>query len=394
MAPAVISGIGETRIGAVPELSDIGMCVTAAARAVEDAGLTMRDIDGLLVQPPFHAVPRYHILVAESLGIYAKTLCDSTMMGGASYGVALHLAKWAVEDGLCRNVLIVAGEKLRTGHLSGSAMMASVGAHNLDYEYPFAATIPAYYGMLAQRYLHEYRREPDVLAQVAVATRRHAARNPHATYRDPITIDDVFASPIISTPLHRLDCSLVSDGGAAYVVSRKGTSKDPSREIGFLGTGQCQSYYYMGGLVRGDERHDLVRTVVDIAGNRAFEQAGLRRDEIDVAGIYDSFTITVLVQLEDLGFCGRGEAGDWIAEGNMDLGGSMPVNTHGGLLSYAHPGACSGMLHYIEAIRQLRGEAGPSQVEGAETALVSTASAVASNFSVSILTQAANVEKG
>ena len=181
MPQAVIAGIGETRIGTVPELSDIGMCVHAAAAAVEDAGIRMRDIDGLLVQPPFHAVPRYHILVAESLGIYAKTLCDSTMMGGASYGVALHLAKWAIEDGLCRNVLIVAGEKLRTGHLSGSAMMASVGAHNLDYEYPFAATIPAYYGMLAQRYLHEYDLEPDVLAQVAVATRRHAARNPNAT---------------------------------------------------------------------------------------------------------------------------------------------------------------------------------------------------------------------
>jgi acetyl-CoA acetyltransferase len=394
LASAVISGIGETHIGKVPELSEIGMCVHAAARAVEDAGLEMKDIDGLIVQPPFHAVPRYHILIAESLGIYAKTLCDSTMMGGASYGVALHLARWAVEDGLCKNVLIVAGEKLATAHVSGSAMMASVGAHNLDYEYPFAATIPAYYGMLAQRYLHEYDREPDVLAQVAVATRRHAGRNPNATYRDPITIDDVFDSPMISTPLHRLDCSLVSDGGAAYVVSPKGTSKDPSREIGFLGTGQCQSYYYMGGLARGDETHDLVRTVVNIAGDRAFDQAGLRRDEIDVAGIYDSFTITTIVQLEDLGFCGRGEAGDWIAEGNMDLGGSMPVNTHGGLLSYAHPGACSGMLHYIEVIRQLRGEAGPSQVEGAETALVSTASAVASNFSVSILTQAANVEKG
>jgi acetyl-CoA acetyltransferase len=349
----------------------------------------MKDIDGLLVQPPFHAVPRYHMLIGESLGIFAKTLCDSTMMGGASYGVALHLAKWAVEDGLCKNVLIVAGEKLRTGHLSGSAMMASVGAHNLDYEYPFGATIPAYYALLARRYLHEYGLEPDALAQVAVATRRHAGRNPNATYRDPITVDDVFNSPIISSPLHRLDCSLVSDGGAAYVVSRKGTSKDPSREIGFLGTGQAQSHYYMGHLVRGDETHDLVRTVVNIAGDRAFAQAGLRRDEIDVAGIYDSFTITVLVQLEDLGFCGRGEAGAWIAEDNMDLGGSMPVNTHGGLLSYAHPGACSGMLHYIEVIRQLRGEAGPSQVEGAETALVSTASAVASNFSVTILGRAA-----
>ena len=382
---AVIAGVGKTRIGKVPELSDIGMCVQASVRAVEDAGIPMHEVDGLLVQPPFHAVPRYHMLIGESLGLYIKTMCDSTMMGGASYGVALHLAKYAVESGLCRNVLICAGEKLATGHLSGSAMMASVGAHNLDYEYPFGATIPAYYALVAQRYFHEYGVDSSALAQIAVATRRHAARNPEATYRDPITVDDVLSSPIISSPLHRLDCSLVSDGGAAYVVSRKGTSKDPSREVRFLGTGQAQSHYYMGHLARGDATHDLVRTVVDVAGKRAFGQAGLTPSDIDVAGIYDSFTITVALQLEDLGFCGRGEAGEWVAAGNMDLGGSMPVNTHGGLLSYAHPGACSGMLHYVEAIRQLRGEAGDSQVQGAETALVSTASAVASNFSVTIL---------
>ena len=385
MPQAVIAGIGETRIGTVPELSDIGMCVHAAAAAVEDAGIRMQDVDGLLVQPPFHAVPRYHMLIGESLGLFVKTMTDSTMMGGASYGVALHWARFAVESGLCKNVLICAGEKLATAHLSGSAMMASVGAHNLDYEYPFGATIPAYYALVAQRYFHEYGTDSTDLAQIAVATRRHAGRNPEATYRDPITVEDVLSSPIISSPLHRLDCSLVNDGGAAYVISRKGTSKDPSREVRFLGTGQAQSHYYMGHLARGDATHDLIRPVVDVAGDRAYAEAGLKPEDIDVAGIYDSFTITVALQLEQLRFCGPGEAGTWVAAGNMDLGGSMPTNTHGGLLSYAHPGACSGMLHYIEVIRQLRGEAGDSQVEGAETALVSTASAVASNFSVTIL---------
>jgi acetyl-CoA acetyltransferase len=385
MPEAVIAGIGKTRIGKVPELSDIGMCVHASVAAVEDAGISMQDVDGLLVQPPFHAVPRYHMLIGESLGLFVKTMTDSTMMGGASYGVALHWAKFAVESGLCRNVLICAGEKLATAHLSGSAMMASVGAHNLDYEYPFGATIPAYYALVAQRWFHEYGTDSTDLAQIAVATRRHAGRNPEATYRDPITVEDVLRSPIISSPLHRLDCSLVNDGGAAYVISRKGTSKDPSREVRFLGTGQAQSHYYMGHLARGDSTHDLVRPVVDVAGQRAFAEAGLTPGDIDVAGIYDSFTITVALQLEQLGFCGPGESGKWVAAGNMDLGGSMPTNTHGGLLSYAHPGACSGMLHYIEVIRQLRGEAGDSQVQGAETALVSTASAVASNFSVTIL---------
>lgn len=382
---AVISGIGESKLGVVPELSMLGITLDAAKRAVADAGLTFQDIDGLIVHPAFHVSPRYHIIVAESLGIYVKTLCDTMMMGGASYGAALQEAQWAVESGRCRNVLILGGEKLRTGHVSGSAMMASVGAHNLDYEYPFGATIPSYYGLLAQRYLYEYGLDESVLAQVAVTTRRHAARNPNATMRELITIDDVLSSPIISTPLHRLDCSLVSDGAAAYVVSRAGTNPDPQREVGFLGIGQAQSYYHMGQLARGHGDHDLVHTVIDVAGKAAFAQAGLTPDQIDVAGIYDSFTITVLVQLEDLGFCGRGEAGDYIKAGTVDPGGKMPMNTHGGLLSNAHPGACGGMLNITEAVRQLRGEAGQRQVTKAETALVTSASAVASNFSVTIL---------
>lgn len=388
-ASAIIAGIGESKLGKVPEMSALGITIDAALKAIDDAGLTVQDIDGIILHPAFHVSPRYHIIIAETLGIYVKTLADTTMMGGASYGAALERAKWAVESGLCRNVLILGGEKLATGHVSGSAMMASVGAHNLDYEYPFAATIPAYYGLLAQRYLHDYGRDESDLAAIAVATRKHAARNPGATMRDPITIDDVLASPIISSPLHRLDCSLVSDGAAAYVVSARGTSKDPDREVAMLGIGQAQSYYHMGQLAVGKGEHDLVRTVVDVAGDRAFKQAGVRRDQIDLANIYDSFTITVAVQLEDLGFCGRGEAGDFVKEGNIDPGGRLPVNTHGGLLSNAHPGACGGMLGITEAVRQLRGEAGERQVERAETALVTSASAVASNFSVTILGPAA-----
>lgn len=388
-ASAIIAGIGESKLGKVPEMSALGITIDAALKAIDDAGLTVQDIDGIILHPAFHVSPRYHIIIAETLGIYVKTLADTTMMGGASYGAALERAKWAVESGLCRNVLILGGEKLATGHVSGSAMMASVGAHNLDYEYPFAATIPAYYGLLAQRYLHDYGRDESDLAAIAVATRKHAARNPGATMRDPITIDDVLASPVISSPLHRLDCSLVSDGAAAYVVSARGTSKDPDREVAMLGIGQAQSYYHMGQLAVGKGEHDLVRTVVDVAGDRAFKQAGVRRDQIDLANIYDSFTITVAVQLEDLGFCGRGEAGDFVKEGNIDPGGRLPVNTHGGLLSNAHPGACGGMLGITEAVRQLRGEAGERQVERAETALVTSASAVASNFSVTILGPAA-----
>jgi acetyl-CoA acetyltransferase len=388
---AVISGIAQTHLGELPDLTDIGINIQAATQAVADAGLTMKDIDGLILQPPFWASPRYHILISEALGIYVKTLTDTTSMGGASYGAMLQLAKWAVEDGMCKNVLITAGEKLRTGHASGSAMMASVGAHNLDYEYPFGATIPAYYALLAQRYLYEYGAdERTAFAPIAVTARKHAALNPAASMRTPQTLEDVLASPMISTPLHRLECSLVSDGGAAYVVSRKGTSGDPAREVRMLGIGEALSYYHMGQLVQGDGRgHDLVHTVVDVAGKRAFERARVTPADLDLAMVYDSFTVTVTVQLEDLGLAPRGESGIYVHEGNMDLGGTLPLNTHGGLLSCAHPGACGGMLHFVEAVRQLRGEAGERQVADCGTALVTSASAVASNFSVAILGAAA-----
>jgi acetyl-CoA acetyltransferase len=386
---AVIAGIGETSFGDLPELSEVGICVEAASTAVADAGIDWNDIDGLILQPPFHASPRFHMLVGEALGLFVKTFTESTSMGGASYGANLQVAKWAVESGLCKNVLLVAGEKLRTGHSSGAAMMASVGAHNLDYEFPYGATVPGYYGLLAARYLYEYGLGEDALAPIAVTQRKAASLNPSATYRDLITIDDVVNSPMISTPLHRLECALVNDGGAAYLVSRKGTSKDPAREVALQGIGIAQSHYHMGHLVRGDKAgHDLTHTVVDVAGKRAFEQAGVTVEDLDLAMIYDSFTITVALQLEDLGLVERGQSGAYIREGNMDIGGKLPLNTHGGLLSNAHPGACGGMTHYVEAVRQLRGEAGDRQVKECQTALVTSASAVASNFSVSILASA------
>ena len=383
---AVISGTGETSFHDLPELSDIGICVLAATEAVADAGLTMKDIDGILVQPPFFASPRYHILVSEALGVYVKTLSDSTSMGGASYGAQLQLAAWAVESGLCNHVLLVAGEKLRTVEMGGAEIMSASGAHNMDYEFPYGASVPSYYGLVAQRYLHEYGLEDDALHPIAVTARKHAVLNPAALKREPITLEDVARSPLIASPLRRLECALVNDGGAAYVVSRRGESANPKREVALLGIGQAQSYYHVGHLVRGDGAgHGLVRTVADIAGKRAFEQAGVTLDDIDVAEIYDSFTITAAVQIEDLGIAPRGQVGAFVREGNMDLGGRLPMNTHGGLLSCAHPGACGGMTHFVEGVRQVRGEAGARQVPDCELALVTSASAVTSNFSVSIL---------
>ena len=387
---AVISGIGESRLGVVPDRTTIGLNVDAAVEALADAGLTLDDIDGVLcIQPLFEKSVRFHMVMTESLGIFTKTLCDTLSMGGASPCAALQQAVWAVESGLARHVLVLGGESLRSSHGSTGAGMsgyAASGAHSLDYEFPYGATIPAFYALVAQRYLHEYNLKPDAMAPVAVAARKHAALNPKAQMQKPITVDDVMSSKLISTPLRKLDCSLVSDGGAAFIVSPARASRDPSREVEVHGLGQAQSTYHMGHLVKGDKAgHGLTRTVCDVAGKRAFRQAGMTPENVDVAEIYDSFTITVMLQLEDLGFCGRGEAGGFVADGGLELGGQLPTNTHGGLLSCAHPGVPCGVLHLTEAVRQLRGEAGARQVNGAETALVTSASAVASNFSVAIL---------
>lgn len=390
---AVISGIGESSLGVVPDRTTIGLHVDASMAALDDAGLSLSDIDGVLCfQPLFYPSARFHMVLTESLGIFTKTICDSLVMGGASPCAALQQAVWAVESGLANNVLVVAAESLRSsqGSSTGGVMgYAASGAHSLDYEFPYGAHIPAFYALLAQRYLHEYGRQPEEMAPVAVAARKHASMNPAAQMRQPITVQDVHESPMISSPLRKLDCSLVSDGGAAFVVSRAGASGDRRREIRPLGLGQASSAYHMGHLVKGDGAgHGLTRTVCDVAGRRAFAQAGLEPQDIDVAQIYDSFTITVLLQLEDLGFCERGEAADFVADNGLEMGGRLPTNTHGGLLSCAHPGVPGGLLHLTEAVRQLRGEAGTRQIADAETALVTSASAVASNFSTAILAKA------
>ncbi|TQM11079.1 thiolase family protein [Pseudonocardia kunmingensis] len=387
---AVIAGIGESDVGVVPDRTSISLCADAVAAALADAGLTLRNVDGLLCAAPlFRPSPRYHMVLAESLGLFTKTLCDSLSMGGASPCAALRLASWAVESGQCQTVVVVAGDTLRSGvDPDGTAAYASMGAHSLDYEFPYGAHIPAFYALLAQRYLHEYGLDDTVFDPVSVAMRRHAVLNPRAQMRTPITLDDVRASTMVSSPLRKLHCSLVSDGAAAYVVTRQGASRDAAREVAMLGLGQAHSTYHMGHLVRGDASHDLVRTVCDVAGRQAFGEAGLSPEDIDVAQIYDSFAITLMVQLEDLGFCGRGEAAGFVADGGIELGGRLPLNTHGGLLSCAHPGVPGGMLHLNEGVRQVRGEAEDRQVEGARTALVTSASAVASNYSVAILAAA------
>ena len=234
-----------------------------------------------------------------------------------------------------------------------------MGAHP-EYEAPYGPLIPTLYALVAQRHMHEYGTTPEQMAEVAVAIRGHAALNPLAHKREPIMVADVLNSKMITTPLHMLDCAIVSDGAAAFVVSSHPGKKKP---VKLLGQGYGFTHAYIG------EHDNIVNAGAVQSGREAFAMAGVKPADIDVAELYDCFTITVIAELEDLGFCPKGEGGRFVEGGRIRLGGELPVTTHGGLLSAVHPGLAGGMFHVVEAVRQLRGEAGARQVPGAELVL-------------------------
>lgn len=393
---AAIAGVGETPVGRLENTNSIELHVQAAKRAIEDAGIDKSEIDGLLTSGAFlDDNIRHHIIIAENLGIYCKTLCDTLRTGGQSWAHGLQLAQWAIQAGRCKAVLLVGGDTLLSSIPAGKGLGAytDYGAHSMEFETPFGVHVPGFYALLAQRHMHEFGTTSEQLAAIAVACRKHASLNPAAQKRTPITIEDVLASRMVASPLHLLDCSLISDGGHAIIVTSLERARELRRRPARIeGLGQAQSYYHMGHLAKAvgaapdmAARHDLTHTVQPIAARQAFGEAGVTPADIDVAQLYDSFTITALLQLEDLGFCAKGEAGPFAEGGRLELGGALPINTHGGMLSYAHPGATGGMAHIIEAVRQLRGECGPRQVADAELAVATNVSAVSSTHSVCIL---------
>ena len=389
-----VAGVGETPVGKLAGWDSVGLHVEAARLAIEDCGIDKSEIDGLLTSGAFLTDNiRHHMQIGEHLGIHNKTLTDTLRTGGQSWGYGMQIAQWAIQSGRCKAVLLVGGDTLLTGMGRGGSIAAynAYGAHSLEFEIPYGISVPGIYALVAARHMHEYGTTPEQLAEIAVACRHHASLNPAAQKREPITVDDVLSSRMISTPLHLLDCSLISDGGAAMIL----TSLERARElrakpVQMLGLGQAQSYYHMGHLAAAvgspnAQDYSLTRTVQPLAAEHAFGEAGVTRDDINVIELYDSFSITALMQFEDLGFCKKGEAGAFVADGRIRLGGALPTNTHGGLMSFAHPGSSGGMHHIVEAVRQLRGECGPRQVADAGIALATNVSAVSSNHSVCIL---------
>lgn len=358
-----IAGVGESASGVLPGVTALQLHADAAAAALADAGLALADVDGLLTCG--EGIDVLHVVrVAEYLGL-RPTWFDSTFTGGSAWETFVEHAALAIAAGHCETALVVYGSTQRSDRgrrLGTETRGRAVGPR--QFEVPFGANTVAEYALAARRHMHELGTTPEQLAAVAVATRRHAADNSAALYREPISVDDVLASRPIAEPLHLLDCCVVTDGGGALVLTSLERARSLRKEaIRILGAGSAL------GSMTVSQAGDLTDIPARRAGELAYRRAGLRPADVDVAQVYDSFTITVLLQLEALGLCPRGEAGAWVEAGGMDVGGAVPTNTDGGGLSANHPGM-RGVFLLVEAVRQLRGEAA-RQVEGAEVALCS-----------------------
>jgi acetyl-CoA acetyltransferase len=357
-----IVGVAESDLGAVSHQHPLRMMAQASLAALADAGLELRDIDGLITAGFPTVMPTLDL--AEYLAL-EPSYVESTDIGGGSFEMHVAQADAAIQAGLCDTVLITYASTQRqdrSRNLGGAPEPPYTFRMQFERDSAMPSPIGAY-ALAANRHMHEFGTTSEQLAEVAVATRRWAALNPKAFKREPITITDVLESPIICSPLHLLDCCLVTDGGGAIVITSKERAQDLRQPpISVLGYGQRITHANIS------LAPDLVRTGAVESGTAAFSMAGLSRSDVDIAQIYDSFTITVLLSLEDLGFCRKGEGGAFVENGRTAPGGAFPLNTSGGGLSYCHPGML-GLLLLVEAVRQLRHEAGDRQVEDADIAL-------------------------
>ena len=367
LAETRIAGIGESRCGKVPDRSALQLQSDAARAALNDAGLTLMDIDGLITTPV--RVESWNMpcgVVASFLSVQPAYL--STLdLAGASGAAMIHHAAMAIATGQCHTVLCVAGQNLLTNKTRASAVqtMAESGAAHPQFEVPYGPLVASNYALIAQRHRHEYGTTEEQMAEVAVTIRHHASLNPNAHQTKPITVREVLDSPMITSPLKRFDCALVSDGAAAVIVTSADRARDlKQKPVRLLGQGYGLSHSYVG------EALNLPVSGAVESGKKAFAMAGVTPADIDVAELYDCFTITVIIELEDLGFCKKGEGGAFVQNGRIALGGALPVTTHGGLLSACHPGLGGGLFHVLEGVRQVRGTAGARQVKDAKLALV------------------------
>ncbi len=375
-----IVGAADTEVGKVPDLGATALCIDAARRALDDAGIAKDQIDGLVTCNSMTEPYMYHAeAVAEYLQIFPRYCISANAGGGTTFSSIQHAAT-AIATGVCKTVLVCLADRLRSGLTREQAKKMQSSTGHPEFETPYGATVPAYYALIARAHMSAYGTTPEQFAAVAVSGRRHAARNPAAQMRKPISIDDVLDSRMIADPLHLLDCSLVSDGGAAIIMTSADAATDyPHDPVYILGAGEGHSHEHIS------QARSLTTSAAAASGRRAYRMAGLGPHDVDVAQLYDCFTPVVVIELEDLGFCEKGEAGAFVAAMETAPGGSLPVNTHGGMLSHCHPGNPGAMFSLTEAVAQLRRTAGDRQVDDAEVALVHAQGGIMSSHATLIL---------
>lgn len=349
---AQIVGIYEHPTRKAPDKTVAQLHAEVAAGALADAGLTVRDVDGYFCAGDAPGLGA--LSMAEYMGLRLRHV-DTTEIGGPSYISHLNHAALAIAAGKCSVALITLAGRPRSESSSGKSMRVySADAPDLPFETPYRPSLVSFYAMVATRHMYEFGTTSEQLAWIKVAASHHAQHNEQAMLRNVVTVEDVLASPMISDPLHRLDCCVVTDGGGALIVARPEIARDLGRpSVRIIGAGEAIKHQ-AGGYV------DLTYSAAAWSGAAAFAEAGVAPSDIRYASVYDSFTITVLLQLEDLGFCAKGEGGMFVSDGALISGaGRLAVNTDGGGLCNNHPANRGGITKIIEAVRQLRGQAHP-----------------------------------
>ena len=377
---AIIAGAADSDIGKLPEMSGLALNAQAAKRALDDAGMTLADVDGLLTA--YSLTEPYFMLgtvLAEHLGI-APRYCASLVVGGGTPGAALHHAAMAVATGQAEVVLVTAGENRATGQSRDAAVQALTQVGHPYFETPYGPLVPAFYAMVARRYMHEYGTTREEMAHVAVRARDHAVRHPASPMTDRLDVETVLASKPIAEPLSMLDCCLISDAAGAFVVTTPDRAADLFHPPAWLwGIGESHTHEHI------TLAPSLTETGALRSGRDAYAMAGITPADVDFAELYDCFTIVPIIAAEELGLAERGAGGELFASGETAIEGRLPVNTHGGLLSYAQAGASGGLHGIVEAVRQLRGAQGERQVENHDIALVHNEGGVLSSHCTMVL---------
>lgn len=365
-----IVGVGEAPSPHVADSDHWEMNLLACKKAIEDSGVDKRDIDVVITTGSMVVNrPRHHVVLCEQLGIPLAKFTEMSAMGGGAPTSNLRHAIAALNSGMGKVALVVGADNRLSGlGRSGAPETGPSQYHNAEFEVPYGPIMATLYALVCKRWMHEFNWTSEQFAEVAVAHRHHATMKPGARFRTPITVQDVLSSRMICSPFHMLDCSIFTDGGGAYVVTSAERAKDLRKmPIYVLGTGGAYSYYY---FEKWPDLVDTPRSIIRSAADESFDMAGVARSDIDLVGVADMFTACVPIALESAGFCGRGEGADFVGGGRIALGGELPVNLHGGNLSYGNPGMGAQFNHLTEVCLQLWGEAGERQVRNAKLAYV------------------------